>query len=161
MQAYPAQRGGAFGGEIGPEGTGKGADDDVRSRFTGSEHWGEQVSQLAAHPMPGHGIAHLLAHDKTRPRRRGRLRTGHDMDHKMLGDGPATLTGDEPDIRRPAQPLWLRQHSDGDFVAALAAACRKDRAAGAGAHAKTEAVLLVATTVVRLESTLHDELRNS
>jgi len=40
----------------------------------------------------------------------------------------------------------------GEFGAALATASTKNGAAGAGAHAQTEAVHLGATTVVRLES---------
>ena len=42
----------------------------------------------------------------------------------------------------------------GEFGATLGAACRQDGTTGAGAHAKAEAVLLGATTVVRLERTL-------
>src|SRR4029453_6825287 len=42
----------------------------------------------------------------------------------------------------------------GEFGATLGAACRQDGTAGAGAHAKAEAVLLGAATVVRLEGTL-------
>jgi hypothetical protein len=47
--------------------------------------------------------------------------------------------------------------SGGQLGATLAAAITEDGAAGAGAHAKAEAVLLGTTAVVRLESTLaHD-----
>jgi hypothetical protein len=51
---------------------------------------------------------------------------------------------------------WLRASngSGGQLGATLAAAITEDRTAGAGAHAEAEAVLLGATTVVRLESTL-------
>ena len=55
--------------------------------------------------------------------------------------------------------MRLREHSDSDLVAALAAAGRKDGATGAGTHTQAEAMLLVTLAVVRLESALHDELR--
>ena len=55
--------------------------------------------------------------------------------------------------------MRLREHSDGDFVTALAAAGREDGATGAGAHTQAEAMLLVALAVVRLESALHVVLR--
>lgn len=48
----------------------------------------------------------------------------------------------------------VRVRSDRDAGAALAPPGRQDRATGPGAHAQPEAVLLVATTVVRLECTL-------
>ncbi len=53
-----------------------------------------------------------------------------------------------------------REHdSGGKLRAALLAARCEDRAAGAGTHAEAEAVLLGATTVVRLESALgHEEI---
>ncbi len=51
----------------------------------------------------------------------------------------------------------LRPVSDGQALATLAAAARKDRPSGAGAHAQTEAVRLVTTAVVRLiRSLAHD-----
>jgi hypothetical protein len=50
--------------------------------------------------------------------------------------------------------------SDRDAGTALAAPCGQDRPAGPGAHAQPEAVLLVATTVVRLICTLaHSRLQ--
>ncbi len=55
--------------------------------------------------------------------------------------------------------MWLREHSDRDLVAALAAAGREDGTTGAGAHAQTEAVLLVTLAIVRLVCALHDVLR--
>jgi len=48
----------------------------------------------------------------------------------------------------------IRARSGGQLGATLGTATVHNRAAGAGAHAKTEAVDARATTVVRLESTL-------
>lgn len=48
----------------------------------------------------------------------------------------------------------MNASSDGDLGAALTAARGEDRLAGAGPHTQAEAVLLVTTTVVRLESAL-------
>ena len=65
-------------------------------------------------------------------------------------------------VCRKSSPLRMRwtRASNGSgrqLGATLAATVREDRAAGAGAHAEAEAVLLGTTTVVRLESTLaHD-----
>lgn len=50
--------------------------------------------------------------------------------------------------------LASTERLSGEFGATLGAASREDGAAGASAHAKAEAVLLGATTVVRLEGTL-------
>ena len=55
--------------------------------------------------------------------------------------------------------MRLREHSDSDLVAALAATGREDGATGAGTHAQAETVLLVTLAVVRLECALHDVLR--
>ena len=55
--------------------------------------------------------------------------------------------------------MRLREHSDCDLVAALAAAGRQDCAAGAGTHTQAETMLLMTLAVVRLECALHDELR--
>jgi hypothetical protein len=54
----------------------------------------------------------------------------------------------------------VKARSDGEPVAALAAARGQDRATGTGPHPEAEAVRLVATTVVRLERALaHGLLR--
>jgi hypothetical protein len=53
--------------------------------------------------------------------------------------------------------LRASKGSGGELGATLAAAIPEDRAARAGAHTKTETMLLGTTTVIRLESTLaHD-----
>lgn len=51
-----------------------------------------------------------------------------------------------------------KQNSGSELGAALATTRGQDRAAGAGAHTETEAVLLGATAVIRLESTLGHEV---
>lgn len=73
--------------------------------------------------------------------------------------GASSAPDGQGEVVPPPHPVSGRQHcvrgrSDRDAGAALAAPRRQDGAPSAGAHAKPEAVLLVATAVVRLESTL-------
>jgi hypothetical protein len=86
----------------------------------------------------------------------------------MHDDGRPSSAATTPDgqgeLVPPPHPVTGRQHasrgSDRDAGAALAAPRGDDRSPGAGAHPQPEAVLLVATTVVRLESTLaHSRLQ--
>ena len=59
-------------------------------------------------------------------------------------------------FHRRKRSLQARGCSGGEFLAALGAATVDQSAACAGAHALTETVLHVTTTVVRLECPLHN-----
>ncbi len=85
--------------------------------------------------------------------------TVHDNQRRS---GARSLSGGCPEICRVNHAVRAGQHlaapvSGGQACAALATTARDDGAAGAGAHAQTEAVRLGTTTVVGLESPLgHD-----
>jgi len=116
------------------------------------------MTQLPDHTVSLHGIAYSFAHNKTRSGWVA-LRAGYEVKNKVRRCDASTASHYQLEIGRRSQPMWLREHSDSDLVAALATAGRENGATGTGTHTQAEAMLLVTLAVVRLESALHDELR--
>ena len=79
------------------------------------------------------------------------------MDHQGRPSRANPRPNGSAELLRTTETVRCGQHrrrSGGELGAALAAASREDGTAGAGAHAKAEAVGLRATAVVRLEGAL-------
>src|SRR5690606_3446952 len=126
------------------------------------------LAQPTGHAVAHHGVADLLGHDESHAGCPCSLRELGEM-HHHVGSGAAHATaGDGAELVGRMQPMTRPGHgaeasrcwssassaSGGELGAALGAAAVEDGAAGAGAHAGAEAVLLGATTVVRLERAL-------
>jgi len=118
-----------------------------------------------------HRTAHRLAHHETDASGVSGCAATWGREEQMEYDGtpagaPAQSYG-ALEIVGPAEPVRRRKHgtvtgaavsgptgSGRESLTTFAAASGEDRAAGAGAHPKTESVLLVPATVVRLERPL-------
>lgn len=109
--------------------------------------------------MANHGIPDGLRHDEAEPRPVGRdvvftVVTAHMHDDSTRAR-PASTLDSPPELPRGGELVLGWKHElSGELSATLLATSGDDGAAGAGAHAGTEAVLTSATTVVRLEGTL-------
>ncbi len=158
MESSSREEMGDLCGKVGTMRTCECTDDNVRSTRKCGDFMPDEVSKLPAHSVSDHRIPHGLTNDKTRPGSRG-LRAGDVRKHQVCRCETTSPSHHMPEIGRCAQPVRLREHSDCDLVAALAAACREDGTTGARAHAQAETVLLVALAVVRLEGALHVVLR--
>lgn len=116
------------------------------------------MAQLPLDPVAVNRSTNGFAHDETDGRRSAG--SWNAVSEQHMGDegrlcALGATTDRVPEVLPGAHALSAREHDSGrQLGAALAAAIGEDRAAGTGAHAKAEAVLLGATTVVRLESTL-------
>jgi len=129
------------------------SDHDPRPIGQTFETGSHQVSQAPFDQVSVDRRADRLAHHKTD----GLLAPGswkHMRDESRLR--PLRPTADRfLEVLTVAHTKFAREHESGrQLGATLAATIPQDRAAGTGAHAKTEAVLFGATTVVRLKSTL-------
>ena len=126
-----------------------------------------EVTQAALHAIAGDGVPHGPAHDEADTGRLTPIGWCVEVHDQGGRAGPAAGTHRAAEgltlgesmsrgqhERRPAGRAWP---SDGEALAALAAARGEDRPAGAGAHAQAEAVRLVTATVVRLVRTLAHE----
>ena len=93
-----------------------------------------------------------------KPKRGGALVTGGvHVGHRVRCGAPTTPTDDGLVLRSAGESVRPRQHRSGsgrELGAPLGATSREDAAAGAGAHAGAETVLLGATAVVGLEGAL-------
>lgn len=144
------------------EGSRIGADDDVGADRDAIEALAHEVAQLAFDAVASGGALNFaLGYDETDEASVGIL-VGSTMHDHQRRSGARSLTGGCPEISRVNHAVRAGQHlaapvSGGQACAALATTARNDGAAGAGAHAQTEAVRLGTTTVVGLESPLsHD-----
>jgi hypothetical protein len=80
-----------------------------------------------------------------------------EIDNRVSRAHTLTPPYSSAEVARTDHPVRPGEHRGilrGKLGATLAAASSEDRATGTGAHTKTEAVHLGATTVVRLESSL-------
>lgn len=111
--------------------------------------------------MARHRVANRLAHNETDQGRLGAILPGPHVENEGGTRGPTSPPNGSSEVGAPAHPMSRGQHRSGsETVAALAAARRKDGAAGAGAHPKPKAMSLGPTPVVGLEGTLrHKRLR--
>jgi hypothetical protein len=118
-------------------------------------------SEAAGDSVPSHGVTDRLAHDEADPSRLWTLVPGPHVEDESGTRSTTSTPNGSSEVDAPAHPMGRGQHRSGsEAVAALTAARRKDGAAGAGAHPKTEAVGLGPTPVVGLERTLrHERLR--
>lgn len=139
-----------------------GADDDVGSAGDVSETFAHEVSKLAFDAVASGGtLDFALGYDETDEASVGILVGSTVHDHQRRS-GARSLAGGCPEVSRVNHAVRAGQHlaapvSGGQACATLATTARNDGAAGAGAHAQTEAVRLGTTTVVGLESPLgHD-----
>ncbi len=136
----------------------KGTDDDIRALGDPRQRIRTHGFESPTHGVAHHSGAHLLADDESEPRGSVLARRQHRGDD--FGSATTGSASNDQAIVAPAgHTKRAGEHRDlrGELGAALRAASRKDRTAGAGAHAKTEAVLLGATTVVGLEGALAHE----
>jgi hypothetical protein len=108
------------------------------------------------HQIAGNGIADRFGDDE--PKASGvSAFTGRDIEQGVRGSYSNTPAHDSLEVGSLRNPIRSGEHGRrlrGEFGATLAAASSKNRATGAGAHAKTETVHLGATTVVWLEGSL-------
>lgn len=109
--------------------------------------------------VANHGIPDGLRHDEAEPRPSGRDVVFTVVKAQMHDDSararPAPALDGPPKLPRGRELVLGWKHElSGELSATLLATSGDDGAAGAGAHAGTEAVLTSATTVVRLEGTL-------
>ncbi|PRZ42686.1 hypothetical protein CLV47_10430 [Antricoccus suffuscus] len=121
-----------------------------------------QMAQLAGNSMSYDGAADGFRYDKTAP---GRLRPTDAflyVHHEPAARDATTTANSSPEVGAAMYPLPVVEHRAvrplgalcRDAAATLATPRGKNRATGAGAHAKTETVRLSATTVIGLERPL-------
>jgi hypothetical protein len=128
-------------------------------------------AQAALNPVPQNRVSHRFAHHESDASRLGigRLCAGgtEQMDHHRAPTSAPTGSDGATEVVGPAEPIRRGQHgvvtvtsgcrpggSRRQALTTLAAAGGEDRATRTGTHPKTEAVLLVPATVVRLERPL-------
>jgi hypothetical protein len=128
-------------------------------------------AQAAVNAVPQNRISHRFVHHESDASRLGivRLYAGRaeQMDHHRAPARTPTGSDGATEVVGPTKPVRRRQHgvvtvtsgcrpggSRRQALTTLGATGGEDRATRTGAHPKTEAVLLVPTTVVRLERPL-------
>jgi hypothetical protein len=118
-------------------------------------------------PVPLNRVAHGLAHHEPHPSRLGGVGLEKEVNHHRAPSSAPSRADGATKVVGPAEPVRRRQHglvtvgrcsaptaSGRQALATLATTGGEDGAARTGAHPKTEAVLLVPATVVRLERPL-------
>jgi hypothetical protein len=126
---------------------------------TKSMRWQNVVpdrTETTPNQVARHGISHSLRDDEAKAGHVGFLASAQ-VEHGMRSEHTPTSSHGHPEIIGTDDPVRSREHGRKlrrEFGAALATTCSQDGAAGAGAHAKTEAVHLGAATVIRLEGSL-------
>ncbi len=144
------------------QGSGLCSNNDVAAHWNLVKTFAHQVTELPFDAVTSGGVFDFtLGYDETDEASVGILVGSTVHDHQRRS-GARSLAGGCPEVSRVNHAVRAGQHlaapvSGGQACAALATTARNDSAAGAGAHAQTEAVRLGTTTVVGLESPLgHD-----
>jgi hypothetical protein len=117
----------------------------------------ENDAQAAPEAVAGHCIPQGATHSEAHLRRRDIGVCDERAPHGCAADANAVAPKADKCVT-VTDAIDQADRSGGQTSAALVAAGLEDRAAGAGAHASTEAVLAVPAAVVGLECTLHDNL---
>lgn len=113
------------------------------------------LSQASLHPIAPHGIANGLGYDETHAAGVGIIRICQAVGHEMIRAHADSGSEDSSEVIAAPDPVRCGDHAlCRDFGTSLTTTRSQDGAAGTGAHAQTETVLLGTLAVVGLESTL-------
>ena len=141
-------------------------DDDVSTRGPSVDKLTTDCAKTPPKKIAGHRPTDSLRDHKAKTRGRWGSARGK-VDNRMLRCHTLAPAHGRAEVIRSNHTVRLGEHGSGrypdarserglrgEFGATLATACAEDRAAGAGAHAKAEAVHLGTLAYVRLESSL-------